>query len=240
MIGKDIDKVSEDLGTKSRLLSSLFTYVARDRITGQAVEVNKFKPTSYSETALFRHREQLASSRRRTSDQHENNETLSLESLTALVERGCAVEDMPALAHPNAVLMKATSLENSLICQPQSGNTGGRVFGGYLIHRAFDLALATAYTFSGSYPYFKAVDKIMFKRPVDIGDLVRLKSRVVYTSDDPIRPTAQVEITCQIVKPEKASSFVSNTFNFTFGFQQSVSLRRVLPSNLEEATLLVS
>jgi acyl-coenzyme A thioesterase 9 len=42
------------------------------------------------------------------------------------------MEDMPALAHPNAVLMRQTALENSLVCQPQNVNTAGRVFGGFL------------------------------------------------------------------------------------------------------------
>ena len=36
------------------------------------------------------------------------------------------------------------------------------------------------------------VGKISFKKPVDIGDLVRLKSRVVYANNDPIHPIIQV------------------------------------------------
>jgi acyl-coenzyme A thioesterase 9 len=92
------------------------------------------------------------------------------------------------------------------------------VFGGFLMHRAYDLALATCYTFAGAllsycknividskllvfvgaYPRFQEVGEITFKKPVDIGDLVRLKSRVVYTSDDPVSPVAHVEITCQV------------------------------------------
>lgn len=42
------------------------------------------------------------------------------------------MEDMPALASSNAVLMRYTALENSLVCQPQNVNMAGRVFGGYL------------------------------------------------------------------------------------------------------------
>ena len=37
----------------------------------------------------------------------------------------------------------------------------------------------------------------------------------------------------------RAFSFVSNTFNFVFRFDDTVSLRRVLPSNREEAVVLV-
>jgi hypothetical protein len=51
------------------------------------------------------------------------------------------------------------------------------------------------------------VDKIEFRRPVDIGDLVRLKSRVVYASDDPVKPTAHVEVTCQVVRPERLAPY---------------------------------
>ena len=37
----------------------------------------------------------------------------------------------------------------------------------------------------------------------------------------------------------RAFSFVSNTFNFVFRFDDTVSLRRVLPSTREEAVVLV-
>lgn len=115
-------------GTKSRLLSSYFTFVARDRATSRAIIVNKLKPSTESEIELFQEREDLASLRRmKTATVDMNNEMIA-----SLVERGCAVQDMPAIAHPNAVLMRSTALENSFICQPQNGNTAGRVFGGFL------------------------------------------------------------------------------------------------------------
>jgi hypothetical protein len=68
---------------------------------------------------------------------------------------------------------------------------------------------------------------------------VRLKSRVTYSSDDPVKPTVHVEVTCQVMKPEKAVSYISNTFHFIYGFDSNVTLRRVVPSNIEEAKLLV-
>lgn len=67
-----------------------------------------------------------------------------------------------------------------------------------------------------------------------------MKSRIVYTTDNPLNPVAVVEVTCQIVRPEKAASFLSNTFNFEFTFNGNVNLRRVLPVNDEEATILIN
>lgn len=132
-----------------------------------------------------------------------------------------------------------------------------------LVHRAFDLALSTGYIFAGAYPVFlevlfcfcfnspclavtqlsdspfslaihiPQVDKIAFRRPVDIGDLLRLKSRVIYSSANPHhtntmhatatgtmecaesnhaghvspaqegRPLLVVEVNCQVVRPER-------------------------------------
>ena len=71
---------------------------------------------------------------------------------------------------------------------------GGRVFGGFLIHKAYDIALATSYTFAGKFPTLISVDKIEFKRPVDVGDLVRMKSRICYSADDPVCPTLICEV----------------------------------------------
>ncbi len=71
------------------------------------------------------------------------------------------------------------------------------------MHRAYDLAVATCYTFAGCHPVFKEVDQIAFRKPVDIGDLLRLKSRVLYTSDDPVRPFVVVEVNVQVVRPER-------------------------------------
>ena len=41
--------------------------------------------------------------------------------------------DLPALAAGDAVLMPATALSNTFICQPQQQNMHGRVFGGFLM-----------------------------------------------------------------------------------------------------------
>ena len=161
-----------------------------------------------------------------------------------LMESGQAAEDMPSLSDYNSILMRKTQLENIFICQPQNVNTAGRIFGGFLMHRAYDLAHATCYSFAGVYPHFKEVDEILFKKPVDIGDLVRLKSRVVYTSNNKKgdnRPIVQIEVTCYVVKPESHSSYISNTFDFIFQFEDDIKpLKNLLPSTNAEARLLIS
>ena len=54
-----------------------------------------------------------------------------------------------------------------------------------LCRRAFELAFATSYMFAGSRPRFRQVGEIKFKKPVEVGDLLRLHSTVVYTHEEP-------------------------------------------------------
>lgn len=164
---------------------------------------------------------------------------------------------MPALAEPSEILLSETALENSLIAQPQQRNTAGRVFGGFLMRRAFELAHTTAYLFAGRRPIFLELDEVKFSAPVSVGDLLRFESCVLYTSEamDILgRLTVHVEVTAQVIKPEQRSAVTSNTFNFTFGVAEnedgtgraamagaaSPSLRRVLPATHEEAYRIMS
>lgn len=117
---------------KSKLLSSFFTYVARDRDTNKAALVNKLVLQNAEEENLFSTREEAASARKAQRGNSTGHAHPEHEALQKLIEAGNAMQDMPALAHPNAVLMRATGLENTVVCQPQNVNTGGRVFGGYI------------------------------------------------------------------------------------------------------------
>jgi acyl-coenzyme A thioesterase 9 len=45
----------------------------------------------------------------------------------------------------------------------------------------FELSFSTSYIFSKSQPFFVALDDITFLKPVEIGDILKLKSTVVYT-----------------------------------------------------------
>jgi acyl-coenzyme A thioesterase 9 len=73
---------------------------------------------------------------------------------------------MPALADHNTILIRDTKLENAIICQPQQRNMHGRIFGGFLMRRAYELAFSTCYVFGGMRPLFLEVDHVDFRKPV--------------------------------------------------------------------------
>jgi acyl-coenzyme A thioesterase 9 len=57
----------------------------------------------------------------------------------ALVARGALLKRLPSLLGREALSVEKTQLSNTFICQPQDRNTAGRVFGGFLMRRAFEL-----------------------------------------------------------------------------------------------------
>ena len=101
---------------------------------------------------------------------------------------------LPALADLNTIMLPETQQHNCLVCQPQQRNTSGRVFGGFLMRRAFELAYATAYCFSGTNPAFLEVDEVLFVAPVSIGNLLSYESSVLYTEIRDGQPLMHIEV----------------------------------------------
>ncbi|KAL9243086.1 hypothetical protein vseg_017016 [Gypsophila vaccaria] len=233
-----------DLDSDSVALTANFIFVARDSNTGKAASVNRLSPETEKERLLFEEAEGRnilrKSKREEDKGEHVNQE---VNRLQALLSEGRIFCDMPALADRNSILLRDTRFENSLICQPQQRNIHGRIFGGFLMHRAFELAFSTAYAFAGMRPCFQEVDHVDFLKPVDVGDFLRFKSCVLYTElENPEHPLINVEVVAHVTRPEIRSSEVSNTFYFTFTVcpeakagKHGVAIRNVVPATEEEA-----
>jgi acyl-coenzyme A thioesterase 9 len=100
--------------------------------------------------------------------------------------------------------------------------------------------------FGGDRPLFLEVDDISFDKPVDVGDLVVLKSRVLYSLPDGGNlgsyvmkhdglPLCNVEVEAWVTVPETMRAEVSNHFYFTFALPNKRTCRTVLPSNIDQA-----
>ena len=76
--------------------------------------------------------------------------------------------DMPALADRDSIRIRDTCLDNSFICQPQQRNIHGRIFGGFFMRRAFELAFSKTYAFAGVQQHFLEVDHVDFFKHVSI------------------------------------------------------------------------
>ncbi|GBG24277.1 Acyl-coenzyme A thioesterase 9, mitochondrial [Hondaea fermentalgiana] len=238
-------------------LEALFTFVARDRVTGRARRINPLKPETPAEKAAFEAGRKRADHRKQMRKQHkdakfyrsyledvlaselkDSDEAITIEqAANALYNNAKPRLFMPAIALKNAVRLSETRLSNTFIMQPQERNTAGRIFGGFLVRRAYELAFATAYVFGGAVPRFSEVDEVVFRTPVDVGDLVHFESCVLFTSKTlHANPSIHVEILASVVNPEATNTHVSNSFNFTFEVPPgSQPLSTVLPETRDEA-----
>lgn len=140
--------------------------MARDSTTGKAVPLNQISPETEQEKLLWEEAEQRNKLRKQKKEEQKHGESGDSAKLSALLTEGRIFSDMPALADRDSILIKDTCLQNSFICQPQQRNIHGRIFGGFLMRRAFELSFSTAYAFAGAAPYFLEVDHVDFFKPV--------------------------------------------------------------------------
>ena len=267
-----VGRSSMEIGMQARsswadepFLEASFTFVARSRGTNKPASINPLdvhqpgcQPDSHAKAAfsLGAQRDANRKALRKIAKESVYGHTLDADTIGnahALLAKSKPLLSMPALAEQSEILLSETILHNCLIAQPQQRNTAGRIFGGFLMRRAFELAHATAYLFAGRRPVFLELDEVTFRSPVSVGDLLRLESCVLYTSEQMDilgRLTIHVEVLAEVIKPEERSSVTSNSFNFTFGVSEHADgsgkaalanvpgapeLRRVLPSRHGEA-----
>lgn len=117
---------------------------------------------------------------------------------------------------PNEATVASTALETTKLCHPQERNLHEKIFGGYLMREAFELAFTGALLHVRAPLECVAIDDISFVHPVSIGDLLRLGGRLVYTCRR--RRLLQVSVAADVLNPQDrtARPVRTNTFHFTF------------------------
>lgn len=94
---------------------------------------------------------------------------------------------------------------------PEQENVPEKIFGGYVIRRAFELAMMHAEVIAPNRPVFVRVNRINFLQPVQIGDKLDFTSRIVYTGNTSI----SIEIDIERISRNQETRALSNTCVFT-------------------------
>jgi len=222
--------VGLDLEEGEELMVADFVYVARDRATMQSIKVPALAPQTAEQRAMFAEGKMNAALKREMSKRFLTRTAADETAVAKQLERGLCAADLPALWNArNEVLMPTTVLENTTLTKPQHRNTAGRVFGGYLMRQCYELAFNTCYVFSGRHPTFERITEFIFRRAVEVGSILRLKSRVLKT----FGTKCVVEVLVRVVQPDRNTSFDVNSIIVIF--DAGVQLPEVLPSTKSEA-----
>ena len=158
-------------GGGSEWLEAYFTFVTLHPETKKAINIPPLIPETDEERAHFELGAVKALARKEARrNKVELGRPLSEQSLKIdarakrLLEEAGPLLQMPSLADPNTMLISQTLQSNAMVAQPQARNLHDRIFGGFLMRRAFELAFATAYLFGGDKPRFLEVDDISFDK----------------------------------------------------------------------------
>ena len=219
-------------------LEAFVTFVTLDPVTKKPTAIPPLIPQTAEEKAHSDAGAARAALRKKRRQQ-QNSYSPELDRFAqSLVDEAGPLIKMPSLADPNSILMSQTAMQNALIAQPQVRNLHNRVFGGYLMRLAFELAFSNAYVFCGVRPIFLEVDEVSFTSPVDVGDLLVFNSRVLYTeppasSSSSSQSLLHIQVEAWVTEPERATAKIANQFYFTFAAANAI--RNVLPANIDQA-----
>ncbi len=95
---------------------------------------------------------------------------------------------------------------------PEQENVPKKIFGGYLIRRAYELSSICSEQVAPNRPIPAAVNRINFFHPVRMGDKLHYTARVVYTSGSFICVEANIER----ISRDRTTKALSNSCLFTF------------------------
>ena len=77
--------------------------------------------------------------------------------------------------------MRSRKTEMTLLVTPELSNFGGNMHGGELLKLLDKVAFTCAMRYAGRYAVTLSVDKVLFKEPIRIGELLYLQASVNYT-----------------------------------------------------------
>ncbi|XP_072034992.1 acyl-coenzyme A thioesterase 9, mitochondrial-like isoform X2 [Amphiura filiformis] len=221
----------------SDILQATFVMVARDPGNKGAAYVNPLRPETPEEEMIFQEGEVSKVNRKKEVDESllktaptaEERELIHQMFVDSLDEQtmsfGARTKD------EGSVWMEHTKLKNLLICFPQERNLYNKIFGGFLMRKATELAWANACMHSRKTPSFRAIDDIWFRKPVEVGSILLLLSEIAYTEGD----FMQIRVHAQVVDHKTNKADTTNIFHFTLSCSGDVP--PVVPKTYGESML---
>lgn len=190
------------------LASCYFTMVARSG-DGESSRSVLLEPLEYADD-LERKRRRKAVERREAykSEQAISDEPPSREEYALLAGLHAAQEE-PGFT---GSLIGELVTSNWERMYPEQENVPQKIFGGYLVRRAYELASINAEEIAPDRPVIIRVNRINFLQPVRMGDKLHFVSRIVYTGATSIC----VEVNIERVSRDRVTRALSNTCVFTF------------------------
>uniref|UniRef100_A0A915EF80 HotDog ACOT-type domain-containing protein n=1 Tax=Ditylenchus dipsaci TaxID=166011 RepID=A0A915EF80_9BILA len=115
-------------------------------------------------------------------------------------------------AGEGCVFMDECAYQKSFICFPVQINLHNKIFGGYLMRKAYEAAFINAQLFSKDKPRFVFGGEMVFKKAVPVGAFLMLNSQVCYTKENYM----QVTVSGQVMNDKTNQLETCNSFQYSF------------------------
>jgi acyl-CoA hydrolase len=155
-----------------------------------------------------------------------------------LLERLHRVQEKPGFSGLLAGLQITEAWERMF---PEQENVPRKIFGGYVMRRAYELSSICAGLAAPDRPVLAAVNRVNFLAPVRLGDTLHYTSRIVHTDGSLV----SVEASIQRRSRDRSALAISNSCLFTFvNVDAAMTPRDALPvyptTYAEDARLLAA
>ncbi|KAH3768032.1 acyl-CoA Thioesterase [Pelomyxa schiedti] len=209
---------------------AFFLMAARDPVTHAAAVVPPLAPGTPEERGWNEDAIKRQQQRRQRVEHSLRREPPSVEEWNAIH----SFFMQKSLQKETYLPMSKTEFKNTLFMQPQERNIHRKIFGGFLMRIAYELAWVTVHMVYKVAPLFLSIDDLNFLKPVEIGSLVTLTSRIVYTTGN----TVQVAVETIVHHPTTTACELTFNAHFTLAVPQS-SVICIQPESYEEAMLFL-
>jgi acyl-CoA hydrolase len=191
--------------------SCYFTMVARVG-EGEAARSIAVEPLEYVAEIEKRRRDKAIQGRENRQERLDTASKPPTREEYELLARLHAAQEQPGFVEGGGRLAgKLTSMSWERM-YPEQENVPSKIFGGYLVRRAYELATIQAEEIAPNRPVIVRVNRINFLQPVRIGDKLRFVSRIVHTG----RTSLCVEVAIERISRDRVTKALSNTCVFTF------------------------
>jgi acyl-coenzyme A thioesterase 9 len=242
-VGKSSMEIHVNLIQDSRLVAcTQFIMVARNGVLGSAYKIPGLQITTQVDKEEFA-KGQIRAAERKIEAKNSLDLVPPREDEVAMIHQ-LHLNSKGLKAQKRALLMKKTTdneryfkymkhteVISTEIMHPQNRNVHGKVFGGEIMRKSFELAYITAACFLGrGNTQFAAVDDINFIKPVNVGAIMVFKGVVTYSTGREV----VVLVTVEELEPETMERITTNLLSYVFRSRDGTIVPEVIPEGYGE------
>ena len=233
-----------DEKSEINFIDSYFVMVARNTETNLAEQVNSLKLENSQDLEKFEIGANNNKNRKEAkrfgllSHAPKKDETVEIHNkFVNTLDSEVSFSSSARKLQTNQIWMEEAKLKSVLVAMPQHRNVHGKLFGGHIIRKAFELSFANIkISAAGPIPVkCIAIDDISFIHPVKIGSIFLLSSQVVYSK----KCKAVIRVYASVTDPLKQETKMTNTFYCIFESQDQSEMPEVVPKTYGESLLYI-